>query len=167
MKKKPAAAPASIDAYIASFPPDVQKSLKKIRSLIRKAAPHAEEAIKYQMPSYVLHGHLIFFAAYKNHIAIYPRTKGMDAVGSEIARYESGQGTLKFPLSEPIPFALIGRLAAIRVKESSNGSPARPRTAPKPKLESKPAAKAPATKRKTAKKSAKSAARKRTKLPRR
>lgn len=157
MKKKASSSSAregakAIDAYIAGFPAEVQTKLKKIRSVIRKAAPEAEEAFKYQIPTYVLNGHLIFFAGYKNHVAVYPRTEGMDPLKAEIAPYESGRGTLKFPLTEPIPFELIGRLTAIRVKESA-GSAAKKKAAKKPA--------------KAAKKSAKPAAKKRTKLPRR
>jgi uncharacterized protein YdhG (YjbR/CyaY superfamily) len=147
--RKAASKTETIDSYIAGFPPDVQKHLKKIRSLIRKAAPAAEETIKYRIPTYVLNGNLIYFAAFKNHISIFPRTKGMDAFKKEIASYEAGRGTLRFPLDEPIPFDLIARLAAMRVKEGAS--------APVPKLK-KAAAKTP-------KKSTQPRAAKRTKLP--
>ena len=138
----------TIDSYIAGFPTEVQKHLKKIRSLIRKAAPAAEETIKYGIPTYVLHGNLIYFAAFKNHISIFPRTKGMDAFKKKIARYEAGRGTLQFPLDEPIPFELIGELAAMRAKEGASAP------VPKQKNAAKPA-----------KKTLKPRAAKRTKLP--
>jgi uncharacterized protein YdhG (YjbR/CyaY superfamily) len=111
--------PQTIQAYIAGFPPDVQKQLKKLRSVIRKAAPGAQETIKYEIPTYVLNGNLIYFAAFKKHISIFPRTKGMNALKEKIASYEAGRGTLRFPLDAPIPFDLIAELTAVRVREQS------------------------------------------------
>ena len=111
--------PKDIDEYIASFPKDVQKILKKVRSTIRQAAPEAEEAISYQIPTFRLNGNLIHFAAYKNHIGVYPAPRAVAAFKKELERYGSSKATIKFPLDEPIPYDLITRLVEFRVKEAS------------------------------------------------
>ncbi len=111
-------APKNIDDYIARFPPEVQVILEKIRATIKKAAPDAEEAIKYQIPTFTLKGNLVHFAAYKNHIGFYPAPRGIEAFKDELARYEGGKGTVRFPLDEPIPFALISKIVKFRVKDN-------------------------------------------------
>jgi uncharacterized protein YdhG (YjbR/CyaY superfamily) len=107
--------PKDIDEYIAGFPPDVQKILKKIRMTIRKAAPGAQEAIEYQMPAFTLNGNSIYFAAYKKHIGLYPAPRGNAKFKKELSRYEGGKGTVRFPLDEPLPFALITRIVKFRM----------------------------------------------------
>jgi uncharacterized protein YdhG (YjbR/CyaY superfamily) len=108
----------NIDEYIAAFSPAVQAILQKIRATIRKAAPEAEEKISYQMPAFTLGGgDLIYFAAFKKHIGIYPPVKGDKRLSQELARYRGEKGNLKLPLDEPIPYALIRRVADFRVKE--------------------------------------------------
>ncbi len=110
--------PQTIDEYIAGFPPDVQMLLEQVRATIRQAAPDAQEAIKYQIPTFVLHGNLVSFAGYKNHIGFYPVPTGMEAFKDELAPYVAGKGTARFPLDQPIPFDLIGRITAFRVQEN-------------------------------------------------
>ena len=112
------AAPKNIDDYIATFPKDVQAKLQKIRATIQKAAPKAEEAIKYQIPTFTLNGNLVHFAAFKNHIGFYPAPSGIEAFKKELAPYETGKGTLRFSLDEPIPFALITKVVKYRVKKN-------------------------------------------------
>ena len=109
--------PASIDEYIASFPQDVQRILQKLRTTIRVAAPAAEETIKYQIPTFTMGRNLIHFAAYKNHIGVYPAPSGIQKFKKELSVYGAGKGTLKFPLDQPIPYDLITRLVKFRVKE--------------------------------------------------
>jgi uncharacterized protein YdhG (YjbR/CyaY superfamily) len=109
--------PKNINEYIASCSPEVQSILQKIRSTIRKAAPDAEEKISYQMPTFALKGNLIHFAAFKNHIGLYPPVKGDEKLQAETSRYKGPKGNLKFPLDEPIPYALISRIVKFRVKE--------------------------------------------------
>jgi len=111
-------APKNIDEYIAGFPHDVQEILEKIRMTIRKAAPAAEETIKYQVPTFTLKGNLVHFAAYKNHIGFYPAPTGIEKFKNELSIYGSGKGTLRFPLDKPIPFGLIGKIVKFRVKET-------------------------------------------------
>ena len=118
---KRAAKPAKdIDDYISRFPAGVQTKLKKIRATIRKAAPDAEEAIKYQIPTFTLNGNLIFFAAYAKHIGVYPVPRGSAELEDELSEYEGGKGTLRLPLDEPIPFDLITRIVKFRVAENLN-----------------------------------------------
>ena len=111
-------APNTIDEYIAGYPRDVQQILEMIRATIRKAAPDAEEAIKYQMPTFVLKGNLVHFAAFKRHIGFYPVPTGIEEFKNELSAYEGGKGSVKFPLDKPIPFALIGKIVKFRVKEN-------------------------------------------------
>jgi len=119
MKTKPAS-PQNIDDYIADFPADVQEVLQKIRITIKKAAPRAEEAISYKIPTFNLKGqYLIYFAAYKKHIGLYPVPSGDEEFNQEISIYQAGKGTLRFPLDKPIPYKLISKIVKIRAKENS------------------------------------------------
>jgi uncharacterized protein YdhG (YjbR/CyaY superfamily) len=112
-------APKDIDEYIAGFPNDVQEILEKIRMTIRKAAPDAEESISYQIATFTLKGkYLIYFAAYQKHIGLYPAPRGSEQFKKELAAYEGGKGTVRFPLDQPIPFGLISRIVKFRVKEN-------------------------------------------------
>jgi uncharacterized protein YdhG (YjbR/CyaY superfamily) len=110
--------PTTIDEYIAGFPPDVQKFLEKIRMTIRKAAPEAQETIKYQMPTFTLKGNLVHFAAFKKHIGFYPVPTGIEQFKKELSVYEGGKGSVQFPLDQPIPYDLISRVVKFRVKEN-------------------------------------------------
>lgn len=112
------AGPKNIDEYIAGFPRDIQEILVKIRSTIRKAAPGAEEKISYQMPTFTLNGNLVHFAAFKEHIGFYPTPSGTEKFQKELSEYKGGKGSIRFPLDEPIPFALIEKIVRFRVKES-------------------------------------------------
>jgi uncharacterized protein YdhG (YjbR/CyaY superfamily) len=118
-------APRTIDEYIERFPPDIQVKLEKIRATIRKAAPDAEEAIKYMIPTFTLKGNLVHFAAYKNHIGFYPAPRGIEAFQGELAKYEGGKGTVQFPLDKPIPYALISKVVKFRVKDNLERAAAR------------------------------------------
>jgi uncharacterized protein YdhG (YjbR/CyaY superfamily) len=110
--------PKTIDEYIASYPKDVQDILEKIRITIRKAAPGAAETIKYQMPTFILEGNLVYFAAFKKHIGFYPPVKGLIKFKDELAIYEGPKGSLLFPLDKPIPYDLIGEIVQFRVLEN-------------------------------------------------
>ena len=110
-------APGTIDEYIAAFPPDVQSILKKIRLTIRKAAPQAQVKISYKMPAFTLDGDLIYFAAFKKHIGVYPPVRGNEQLNKALSRYRGEKGNLKFPLDEPIPYELIARVVKFRLKE--------------------------------------------------
>ncbi len=108
--------PIDIDEYIAAFPKDVRDRLQQIRRTIRKAAPDAEEAIKYRMPTFTLNGNLVHFAAYKNHIGFYPAPRGIEKFRKELSAYEGAKGSVRFPLDQAVPYALIGRIVKFRVQ---------------------------------------------------
>ena len=111
-------APTTIDEYIASFPPEVQEKLETIRATIRKAAPKAEEAISYMIPTFRLHGNLVHFAAYKKHIGFYPGAGGIAAFEEELAGYETSKGTVQFPLEKRLPLPLITKIVKFRVQQN-------------------------------------------------
>ena len=108
----------SIDEYIATFPKETQKILKDIRATIKAAAPQAEEKISYQIPTFFLNGNLIHFAAFKNHIGIYPTPSGTEAFKEEISIYQGAKGSIRLPLDEPMPLKLINRIVKFRVVEN-------------------------------------------------
>ncbi len=108
----------SIDEYIATFPKDTQRILKEIHATIKAAAPNAEEKISYQMPTFFLNGNLIHFAAFKNHIGLYPTPSGTEAFKKEITRYKAAKGSIRLPLDEPMPLKLISRIVKFRVAEN-------------------------------------------------
>jgi uncharacterized protein YdhG (YjbR/CyaY superfamily) len=112
------APPKNIDEYIAAFTPEVQTILTEIRSTVRAAAPDAQEKISYQMPSFSLHGVLIYFAAFKKHIGLYPPVRGDAKLEKAVAPYAGEKGNLKFPLDQPIPFGLIETIVKFRVKQN-------------------------------------------------
>ncbi len=106
-----------IDEYIEGFPNEVQEILEKIRLTIRKAAPDAEEKISYEIPSFTFRGsNLIHFAAYKKHIGLYPAPRGVEEFKEALAVYGAGKATLQFPLDQPIPYGLIGKIVKFRMK---------------------------------------------------
>ena len=109
----------SVDEYIASQPDGVQSVLKRVRSAIRKALPGAEEVISYQIPAYKVNGRpVLYFAGWKQHYSLYPaKTDLVAAFQDELAPYEISKGTIRFPLSEPVPVKLIERIAKFRAKE--------------------------------------------------
>jgi uncharacterized protein YdhG (YjbR/CyaY superfamily) len=113
------AAPQTIDQYIADFPEDIQQILQKIRATIKKAAPGAEETMKYQMPTFMLKGNLVYFAAFKKHIGFYPVPTGIEKFKKELSVYKTAKGSVQFPLDQPMPYDLITKIVKFRVKENS------------------------------------------------
>ena len=111
-------APKNIDDYIAGFPPEVRVILERIRATIRKAAPDAEEAIKYRLPTFVQGGNLVHFGAFKRHIGFYATPGGNKKFRKELSAYEGAKGSVQFPLDEPIPYGLVSRMVKFRVKEN-------------------------------------------------
>src|SRR4030067_3387220 len=112
---------STMDEYIRSFPQDVQAILEKLRQTIKKAAPDAEEAISYQMPVFKLHGNLVYFAAFKDHIGFFPTSSGVAAFKKELSSYKTSKGTVRFPIDKPLPLALIGRIVKFRAQEHLAG----------------------------------------------
>ncbi|MBC7948029.1 MAG: DUF1801 domain-containing protein [Chitinophagaceae bacterium] len=110
--------PLDTDEYIGSFPKEIQKILKEIRMTIRKAAPGAQETIKYAMPTFVQDGNLVFFAAFNKHIGFYPAPTGIEAYKKLLAPYKTGKGSIQFPLDKPMPLSLITKIVKWRVAEN-------------------------------------------------
>jgi uncharacterized protein YdhG (YjbR/CyaY superfamily) len=110
--------PESIDDYIASFPQEIQRILEELRATIKASAPDAEEKISYQLPTFALKGNLVHFAAFKNHIGFYPTPSGIQAFKRELSIYEGAKGSVKFPIKEPLPLELIGKIVRFRVAEN-------------------------------------------------
>lgn len=117
MSKKPAVA-ASIDVYIAGFTPEVRVILQQIRATIRKAAPRAEETIKYGMPTYMQDGNLVFFAAFKNHVGFFGGSTDGGKLTAALAPYSGPKGSLKFAFDKPVPIGLIRKIVQARVREN-------------------------------------------------
>lgn len=108
----------TIDAYIASFPENIQRILQDIRETIHAAAPQAEEKISYQMPTFVYKGNLIYFAAFKNHIGVFGASGVVEAFHEELAPFAGPKGNLQFLIDQPIPLHLIHKIVAFRVAEN-------------------------------------------------
>jgi len=107
-----------IDEYISKFPKEVQEILTTLRKVITESAPDAEEKISYQMPTFVLHGNLVHFAAYKNHIGFYPTPSGIDAFKNELSEYKRAKGSVQFPIDKLLPYELISEIVKFRVAEN-------------------------------------------------
>ncbi|MBN2599372.1 MAG: DUF1801 domain-containing protein [Candidatus Thermoplasmatota archaeon] len=108
----------TIDEYIASFPKNVQDVLKQLRRKIKESAPMAEETINYGIPTFKLHGNLVHFAAFKNHIGFYPTPSAILAFKKELSAYKQAKGSVQFPIDTPIPFDIIKKIVTYRVKEN-------------------------------------------------
>lgn len=121
------ASPTSIDEYIAASAPNVRPILRKIRQTVSASAPDAQEVISYRMPAFRLHGILVYFAAFKHHIGLFPPVSGDAKLEKAIAPYKGPKGNLKFPLDQPIPYALIKRIVLLRVKQDRSRSAERGR----------------------------------------
>jgi uncharacterized protein YdhG (YjbR/CyaY superfamily) len=111
------ATPTDVDEYIAGFPPGVRAILRKIRRTVRAAAPAAEEIISYRMPALRQRGVLVYYAAFKKHIGLFPPISGDAKLEKAAARYAGEKGNLRFPLDEPIPYGLIKRLTQLRARQ--------------------------------------------------
>ena len=112
----------SVDAYLAVQAPAARKALEKVRASLKRALPKCEEVISYQIPCFKLDGSaVIYFAGWAKHFSVYPVTDALlEAMGDEIASRHVSRGTLKFEYDEPIPLALIGRVARFRARETAD-----------------------------------------------
>ena len=119
--------PATVDDYIAGFPPEVQAILRKIREVVRKAAPAAQEVISYRMPALKQNGMLIYYAAFRNHVGLYPPVTGDARIEKDIAPYAGEKGNLRFPFDKPIPYDLIARITELRLRQDLAKTPTKRR----------------------------------------
>jgi uncharacterized protein YdhG (YjbR/CyaY superfamily) len=110
--------PKNFDDYADRFPKDLQRLLQKMRLTIKKAAPQAKETISYGIPAFSLNGMLVWFAAFKNHIGLYPRASAIAAFKKELSPYKKAKGSVQFPLDQPLPLALVSRMVKFRVKQN-------------------------------------------------
>jgi uncharacterized protein YdhG (YjbR/CyaY superfamily) len=111
----------SVEAYIATFPPEVQERLRQVRATVKASAPDAAEMIAYGMPAYKLNGKpLVYFAGYANHLGFYATPTGHEAFSEELSRYKQGKGSVQFPLAEPTPLDLIARIVKFKVQENAS-----------------------------------------------
>ena len=119
----------TVSEYFAATPPKARKALQQLRTAIKAAAPGITERISYRIPTFDLDGrYLLYIAAFKEHVGLYPVTAAMEAKhGAGIAKYRAGKGTLRFPLDTPIPIALVTKLAKARVQERRGAATMRPR----------------------------------------
>lgn len=108
----------TIDEYIRQFDPEIREKLERLRAVIKEAAPDAVEKISYQMPTFYLYGNLVHFAAFKSHIGFYPAPSGIEVFNEEIVKYKWAKGSVQFPMEQPIPYELIGRIVRFRVAEN-------------------------------------------------
>lgn len=111
------APPKDIDEYIAGFSEDIRARLEQIRTTVKEAAPGAGETIKYAMPTFMLNGNLVYFAAFKNHIGFYAVPTGDAAFEKELSGYKTGRGSVQFPHNKPLPVALISQMVKFRVRQ--------------------------------------------------
>ena len=114
----PRATPQNIAEYIAGFPPAVREILERIRRTVANAAPDAQETISYRIPAFTLHGILVYFAAFKGHIGLYPPVKGDKELAKAMSPYVGEKGNLRFPFDQPIPYDLIARIVRLRVEQN-------------------------------------------------
>jgi uncharacterized protein YdhG (YjbR/CyaY superfamily) len=114
--------PITIDEYIAGCAAEVRPILQKIRQTIGAAAPDAKETISYRMPTFTLEGVVVHFGAFKNHVGLYPPVRGDAALEKQLALYAGEKGNLRFPLDEPMPYALIERIVKLRVRQNRERS---------------------------------------------
>lgn len=110
--------PSTFDKYFMFFEKDVRSKLEQIRETISLAAPQAEEVISYAIPTYVLNGNLVHFAAFKNHIGFYPGPSGVEAFKEELGGYKKAKGSVQFPLDKPLPLETISKIVKFRVQEN-------------------------------------------------
>lgn len=115
-------AATDVNEYIAAFPPAVRGILRKVRRTVRAAAPRATEVISYRMPALKQRGILVYFAAFKGHIGLFPPIKGDAKLVRAAARYAGPKGNLRFPYDEPIPYGLIKRLTQLRAKQDRDAA---------------------------------------------
>jgi len=110
---------STTDQYIGNFQEDVQEILEQVRSTIKQAAPNAKETIKYGIPAFLLNGDLVYFAAFKNHIGLYPAPTGKEDFKKELSIYKTGKGSVQFPLDKPMPLSLITKIVKFRMQKNS------------------------------------------------
>jgi uncharacterized protein YdhG (YjbR/CyaY superfamily) len=143
MGKMPTAGEQAVDAYVAAAAKATQPMLRQLRQAIKSAAPKAEEKLSYRMPFYAYHGRLIYFAAHKTHIGMYPITgREKDLYVKELKPYLTEKATLQFPIGQPLPIALVKKVVRERAKQ--NEARTKSKLAPRRTKKSPPKTRRPA-----------------------
>src|SRR5256885_5903357 len=109
----------NVDEYIAQAPKEAQEKLQELRAAIRTTAPGAEERISYGMPYYYYKGRLVYFQLWKKRIGFYVPTPVVEEYKSELQGYETTNATIRFPLNEKVPLALIQKLVEARLRKNN------------------------------------------------
>lgn len=108
----------SIDEYISQAPESVRERLKEMRTLIAEAAPQATEAISYGLATFKLNGNLVHFGNFKDHIGFYPGPEAIVKFEKELTSYDLSKGTIRIPMSQPLPRELITQIVKFRVEQN-------------------------------------------------
>ncbi|MEO8436546.1 MAG: DUF1801 domain-containing protein [Pyrinomonadaceae bacterium] len=122
---KPGATPQTVDDYLAALPEEARATLEKIRKAIKAAAPRATEVISYQMPMYKHHGMVMGFAAFKDHCSLFPGAEPIATYKDELKAYKTSKGTIRFPIGQPLPAALVKKLVKTRIAENEKRAAAK------------------------------------------
>ena len=112
----------TVDEYLQAQPANSRENLFLLRKSIRAAAPHAEELIRYNIPTYKQEGTLVYFALRKEHIGFYPFRSAINKFSEDIGDYETSQGTIKFPIGKKIPVSIVKRMVKFRLKENQENT---------------------------------------------
>jgi uncharacterized protein YdhG (YjbR/CyaY superfamily) len=112
----------NVDEYFSSLPANTKSILDEVRKTVREAAPQAKELISYNMPALKLHGVLVYYAAYKEHIGFYPTSQPIEVFKNELSAYKWSKGAIQFPIGQPIPFDLISKIVKFRVRQDSENA---------------------------------------------
>jgi uncharacterized protein YdhG (YjbR/CyaY superfamily) len=107
-----------VDIYISTFPVQTQERLEQMRKLIKETAPEAREVISYGIPTYVLHGNLVHFGGFKNHVGFYPGPNAIVIFQEELVNFKQAKGSIQFPLSQPMPLDVVKKIVLLRVEEN-------------------------------------------------
>ena len=112
------ARPKTITEYINAAPKEARKKLREMRACIRTSAPGAKESLKWRMPAFSYQRILVTFAAFQHHIGFYPTPSAVKAFAKDLSKFATAKGSIQFPLEKPLPFPLIRKITAFRVRES-------------------------------------------------
>lgn len=111
--------PKTVGEYIAAAPPEARAKLRQMRACIRKAAPRATESLRWSMPAFSARRILVMYAAFKNHVSLFPTPSVTKAFAKDLAGFKTSKGTIQFPLDKPLPSALIRKITLFRVREDA------------------------------------------------
>ena len=117
----------TVEQYFATLSPDAKPAMNKMRETIRSAAPDAEECISYRIPAFRQNGILVYYAAFKNHISLFPANVKLvaDLFTKETEKYITSKGTLQFPRDKPLPVTLIKKIVKARIKDNNERAAAK------------------------------------------